>query len=120
MKWFSAFGAPVESAPEPSPAPRRAPKAPPPSKYALPEPEARSVAPTAFRPLAPQIAKAMEPLKDKHGVAKMAEAMEVTTNTVRSAMSGIGMRLSTLEAVCEVAGWTVTITDDQGKTIIQS
>lgn len=67
--------------------------------------------------LGPQVAKALIPLKEEHGIGKLAEAMGVTTNTVRSCLSGVGMKLSTFEKVCQVAGWTVEVRDSDGNII---
>jgi DNA-binding Xre family transcriptional regulator len=67
--------------------------------------------------LAPQIALAAQKLRKEHGVKALAEAMGVTTNTVRSCMSGVGMKLSTFETLCRVAGWTLEVRDADGEVI---
>jgi hypothetical protein len=92
---------PIVPSPEPSEAPkrpRRAPKA-------------------TDEPLSDQIGNALLDLKKEHGISGLARLIGVTPNTVVRVMSGVGLKLSTVELICEKLGWGVTITDEDGNVI---
>lgn len=116
----SAWATPAEAPRRPVELPEEPEAHSPPEVPEAPQRVARPIGRAGFRALAPQIARAVHKLKAKHGIGNIAKACDCTTNTIRSAMSGVGMKLSTLEKLADTAGWSVEIRDEQGKVIVRS
>lgn len=114
------WGQPPEASTEPVEPREELAPLPPTLITEAPQRAARPIGRAGFRALAPQIARAVHGLKKKHGIGNIAKACDVTTNTIRSAMSGVGMKLSTLEKLADVAGWSVEIRDEKGTLIVRS
>ena len=114
--WLSPFSAPPQpktpvSAPVPVPEPT--PEAP----VERPAPRRTVVEPmeASRQPLAAQIASYLkQELADTPNL-QMAKDMGVTCNTVVRMLSGVGLKLSTLERIATVQGWTVEIKNASGE-----
>lgn len=71
--------------------------------------------PTSDAPLCGQIAEALDGIP----VGSLKKS-GVTVNTLVRAKSGEGIRLETLEKIARYLGWTITITDKEGRTLVRS
>lgn len=67
-------------------------------------------------PLCEQIAHALQGI----ALAPLAKKSGVSVNTLVRAKAGEGIRLETLEKVAKVLGWTITIMDAEGQTLVRA
>lgn len=72
---------------------------------------------TKGRTLCEQIGVALKPYITQHTLVTVAKEIGVTTNTVSRIVSGVGMKLSTLEKMCRLTGWTIQVTDKNGDAV---
>lgn len=113
--WFSPFSVPTPAPrplePEPN-SPTEAPKA----RQRAPRKPQRHSGGT----LATQIGGSLVALREEHGIGGLAKVVGVTPNTMVRCLSGVGLKLSTVELLAEKLGWSVVITDGDGNVVAQS